>query len=177
MNNESLLYKTIFHIKTITRHKLLVTKLCFKMGLYKQGLLHDISKYSWVELTNGIKYYQGVRSPNDAEKEDKGYSSSWLSHKGKNKHHWEYWIDRTRLGIVSLKMPLNYLKESVCDRVAACIIYQNENYTNNSAYAYFMHGNDQQLMHPENASQMEEYLKLVSELGIDEAFKIIKNDK
>ena len=35
----------IKHFITITKHRHLVMKLCFKMGLYKQGLLHDLSKY------------------------------------------------------------------------------------------------------------------------------------
>ena len=34
------------HFETITRHKLLVMKYCFECGLYKQGLAHDLSKYS-----------------------------------------------------------------------------------------------------------------------------------
>ena len=66
---------------------------CFKCGLYWQGLVHDLSKYSWTEFSVGAKYYQGTRSPNDAERESKGYSSAWLHHKGRNKHHLEYWVD------------------------------------------------------------------------------------
>ena len=58
------------HFKTITRHKLLVMKYCFRIGLYKQGLLHDLSKYSPTEFLVGCKYYQGTRSPNNAERED-----------------------------------------------------------------------------------------------------------
>lgn len=41
------------HFKTITSHKLLVMKYCFKVGLYKQGLLHDLSKYSPTEFLVG----------------------------------------------------------------------------------------------------------------------------
>ena len=81
------------HLKTINHHKWLVMKNCFRVGLYKQGLLHDLSKYSWAEFSVGVKYYQGDRSPNDAEREDKGYTSAWLHHKGRNKHHLEYWVD------------------------------------------------------------------------------------
>ena len=74
------------HFKTITAHKLAVTKLCFRCGLYKQGLLHDLSKYTPVEFCAGVKYFQGNRSPIDYEKEVKGYSLGWLHHKGRNKH-------------------------------------------------------------------------------------------
>lgn len=48
------------HFKTITRHKLLVMQYCFRIGLYKQGLLHDLSKYSPAEFLVGCKYYQEI---------------------------------------------------------------------------------------------------------------------
>ena len=50
----NILEKTYKHFITITTHKLLVTKLCFRLGLYKQGLLHDISKYTlqWDRQSN-----------------------------------------------------------------------------------------------------------------------------
>ncbi len=85
--------KALKHLRTINHHKLLVMKHCFKVGLYKQGLLHDLSKYSPTEFLVGCKYYQGTRSPNNAEREATGYSQAWLHHKGRNKHHYEYWID------------------------------------------------------------------------------------
>ena len=81
------------HFKTITKHKLLVMRYCFRIGLYKQGLLHDLSKYSWPEFRVGCRYYQGNRSPNNAEREAPGVSTSWMHHKGRNKHHYEYWVD------------------------------------------------------------------------------------
>lgn len=59
------------HFKTITKHKILVGKLCFKVHLYKQGLLHDLSKYTPTEFITGIKYYKGTYSPNSAERNEK----------------------------------------------------------------------------------------------------------
>ena len=82
--------KAIKHFQTITKHKILVMQECFRVGLYRQGLLHDLSKYGWTEFRVGCRYYQGTRSPNNAEREDKGYSSAWLHHKGRNKHHYEF---------------------------------------------------------------------------------------
>ena len=73
--------KAIKHFQTITKHKILVMQECFRVGLYRQGLLHDLSKYGWTEFRVGCRYYQGTRSPNNAEREDKGYSSAWLHHK------------------------------------------------------------------------------------------------
>ena len=102
-------HKAWHHFLTITQHKLLVMQNCFRVGLFKQGLLHDLSKYSPAEFLTGVHYYQGDRSPNAAEREEKGYSSAWLHHKGRNKHHFEYWIDfsRTSQGIAGAKMPVN----------------------------------------------------------------------
>lgn len=71
------------HFKTITRHRLLVMVNCFRIGLIRQGLTHDLSKYSPTEFWTGAKYYQGIRSPNAAEREKKGYSAAWLHHKGR----------------------------------------------------------------------------------------------
>ena len=96
-------------------------KECFEVGLYKQGLLHDMSKYSPTEFLVGCKYYQGNRSPNNAEREATGYSQAWLHHKGRNKHHYEYWIDYSVTpgeGMVGLKMPLRYVVEMFMDRIA-----------------------------------------------------------
>lgn len=59
--------KALQHLKTINHHKWLVCQGCFKVGLYKQGLLHDLSKYSPTEFLVGCKFYQGTRSPNNAE--------------------------------------------------------------------------------------------------------------
>jgi len=69
------------HFETITRHKLLVMKYCFECGLYRQGLTHDLSKYSPTEFIPGCIYYQGDHSPNEAERAARGYSSAWLHHK------------------------------------------------------------------------------------------------
>ena len=81
------------HFKTITSHKLLVMKYCFQVGLYRQGLLHDLSKYTPTEFWRGAVYYQGNRSPNDEERRENGCSVAWMHHKGRNKHHYEYWTD------------------------------------------------------------------------------------
>ena len=81
------------HFCTISHHKVLVCQHCFKVGLYRQGIMHDLSKYSLTEFRVGVNYYQGDRSPNTAERSDLGYSTAWLHHKGRNRHHYEYWID------------------------------------------------------------------------------------
>lgn len=85
--------KLFGHLKTVTTHRRLVRRLCFKCGLIRQGLTHDLSKLSAAEFWRGVKYYQGNRSPQTKERELFGYSAAWLHHKGRNKHHYEYWTD------------------------------------------------------------------------------------
>ena len=157
------------HFVTITHHKLVVMQGCFHIGLYKQGLLHDLSKYTWTEFSTGMRYYQGNRSPNAAEKEEKGYSSAWLHHKGRNKHHFEYWTDVATKAenwkIVGVKMPVNYLAEMVMDRIAACKIYQGKNYNNSQPYEYFARSRDHIVMHPETKAMLETILRMLQEKG------------
>ena len=129
--------KILLHFYTITKHRHLVMNLCFKVGLYKQGMLHDLSKYSFTEFFNSVKYYTGTKSPISLERQNKGYSIVFLHHKGHNKHHWEYWFDPyTKNRHTS--MPDKYLIESILDRIAAAKVYLKEKYTNSSPYEYFL---------------------------------------
>ena len=166
------------HFKTITHHRILVCKGCFKIGLYWQGLTHDMSKYSPTEFKVGLKYYQGTRSPNNAEREDKGYSSAWLHHKGRNKHHYEYWIDyssRVPGGMLPVPMPRKYIAEMIMDRIAACKVYNGDNYTNKSALDYYKLGLDPAPMHDETRKWLEFFLNMLSEKGEKETYNYIKN--
>ena len=114
------------HFCTITHHRLLVCGGCFRVGLFWQGLTHDLSKYAPVEFRTGVKYYQGTRSPNSAERAEKGYSEAWMHHKGRNRHHFEYWTDLSPVtrNYDAVPMPRKYLAEMIMDRIAACKTYQ-----------------------------------------------------
>ena len=166
------------HFKTITHHRWLVRKGCFAVGLYWQGLVHDISKYSPVEFWNGARFYQGIRSPNTAERETKGYSEAWMHHKGRNRHHYEYWsdMDLTRRVYAPVPMPRKYLVEQVMDRRAACIVYQGKAYTSGSALAYFMKSRERELMHPQNRQELEFILTMLRDKGEKETFRYLKNE-
>ena len=156
------------HFKTITHHRHLVMKGCFAVGLYKQGLLHDLSKYSPVEFMVGAKYFQGDKSPNNAEREATGVSLAWLHHKGRNKHHFEYWIDYgldEHHQMTGMKMPVNYVVEMYCDRVAACKNYQKDAYTDSSALEYYNKGKGKYMMHPETAALLEDMLTHLAKYG------------
>ena len=165
------------HFKTITRHKILVTKGCFQIGLYKQGLLHDLSKYSPVEFLSGVKYYQGYRSPINREKEVKGYSLGWLHHKGRNKHHFEYWIDFSLVPgekMSGVKMPRRYLAEMFIDRISAGKIYKGDDFTLDSPLQYFLDGKDHCVMHKDTADMLEKLLTMYRDKGEEYTFQYIK---
>ena len=137
-----------------------------------------MSKYSWEEFKTGVYYYQGNRSPNAAEKDEKGYSPAWLHHKGRNKHHFEYWIDvsgpKDNWKLIGVKMPVNYLAEMVMDRIAASKIYQGKNYTDASPYLYFSRNRDVLTMHPETKAELNKILLMLKEHGEKKTFAYIR---
>lgn len=165
------------HTKTVTSHRRKVMEHCFRAGLYWQGLTHDLSKFSPEEFIISCKMYQGTRSPNEAERELKGYSTAWMHHKGRNKHHFEYWTDynpETRR-MDAVKMPLIYVAEMFCDRVAASKVYMGENYTDSSPLEYYRRGDaSRRIIHPDTAKLLEKLLVMLSEKGEDVTFAYIR---
>lgn len=174
------------HFCTITHHKNLVRAGCFKVGLYRQGLLHDLSKYTPTEFLVGCKYYQGTMSPNNAERAAVGYSSAWLHHKGRNKHHMEYWIDYgvpeekdgklEHKGICGMKMPLRYVVEMYIDRVAASKNYQREQYKDDSALQYYENGKQFHILHEDTQALLELLLVKLSVEGEDAVNRFIRQE-
>ena len=164
------------HLKTITRHKRLVRRFCFKCGLYRQGICHDLSKYTPTEFLAGVKYFSGVRSPNVDERRDKGYSAAWLHHKGRNRHHWEYWTDyKGKEGIQPVEMPAKYVAEMCCDRIAACRVYHGKEYRQTDALEYFSRSKTAPLlMHPNSAALLRKWLTICAEQGEQAVFDEIK---
>lgn len=173
-------FHPIKHFKTITRHKLYVCRGCFRVGLYWQGLTHDLSKYSPVEFLAGCRYWQGFQSPNNAERKDKGYSSAWLHHKGRNRHHFEYWLDYSADKsadhiLVGCRMPRRYVAEMLMDRIAASKNYNGASYTDHDPLAYFQKGRARGLMHPETAAELEKLLTILDQKGEEELYRYVKN--
>ena len=167
------------HFITITKHRHKVLANCIRAGIPFQGLLHDLSKYSPAEFIPGAKYYLGDRSPNEGERAEKGYSAAWLHHKGRNRHHYEYWMDysaKTKR-LEPIEMPLKYVKEMFCDRVAAGKIYLDDKYTNDNPIEYFLKGNAKTSMHPNTAKLLEGWLMMLQQEGEEKTFAYIKNLK
>ena len=167
------------HLKTVHHHRFLVLRHCFRVGLYRQGLLHDLSKYSPTEFWAGVKYYQGDRSPNEAQRLECGYSAAWLHHKGRNRHHLEYWIDYSPTGshqIAGTKMPVRYVAEMFIDRISASKNYQKDKYTDRSALDYYMHGRSHYLIHPDTEALIHYLLLMLAVRGEKETFAFVKNE-
>lgn len=166
------------HLRTIWHHKNLVREGCFKLGLYRQGIMHDWSKYSPTEFLVGCKYYQGNASPNNGERADKGYSLAWLHHKGRNKHHLEYWIDYSvGTGLMEgMPMPKKYVVEMFVDRVSASKNYQKEKYTNKSPLEYYERGKEHYMMHKETRELLEMLLQMLAEGGEEKVFDYIRSE-
>ena len=166
------------HLKTINHHKWLVMQGCFRVGLYWQGLTHDLSKYTPTEFLVGARYYQGTRSPNGAEREDKGYSQAWMHHKGRNRHHYEYWTDMSKATrrYESVPMPRKYLVEMVMDRIAACKTYQGKAYTDGSALEYYLNSMERNLMHSQTQRELEFILTMLRDRGEKETFRYLKEN-
>lgn len=166
------------HFNTITKHRHTVIRHAFKAGIPLRGLLHDLSKYSPEEFLVGAKYYIGTRSPNEAEREKYGYSKAWMHHKGRNKHHFEYWCDydpNTKI-MSPVEMPVKYVIEMFCDRVAASKIYQGKCYTDSHPLEYFLRGKHRRIIHPKTSDLLEKLLTMLSEKGEDETFKYIRKE-
>lgn len=166
----------IKHFRTITKHRHLVMQGCFRVGLIWQGLTHDLSKYSPEEFWQGAKYWQGNRSPNAGARDAVGYSTAWMHHKGRNKHHYEYWTD-LRQGThryEPVPMPTRYMVESVIDRIAACKIYNGKNYQCKDPLEYLTKAQETPLLHPKTHAQFLYILTMLRDCDEKETFRFIR---
>ena len=126
------------HLKTVTKHKYWVWYYMRKCGKGWRGLWHDMSKFSPTEFWESVKYYSGTRSPIDACKEDKGVSMAWMHHKGRNPHHYEYWMDNFDKGGEPKEMPWKYKVEMICDYLAAGRAYMGKNFSYKAEYEWWL---------------------------------------
>ena len=159
--------KNIFkHIEVIMKHKWYVFKLSCKAGIPWRGLVHDLSKFSPTEFIESVKYYQGYRSPIMAAKEDKGYSEAWLHHKGRNRHHTEYWIDLSATEKTPI-MPYKYVAEMLCDKLAAGIVYEGKKWTKEYELGYWNREKEKIKTNENIKDFITEALEMVAKDGID----------
>lgn len=171
------------HLKTVCRHRYYVFKECAACGIGFQGFIHDLSKFSPTEFISSARYYQGNRSPIEAEKEVLGYSAAWLHHKGCNKHHWEYWtdFDATDGHVLAAEIPIRYVIEMVCDWIGAGKAYNKDKWTQNGPLVHYTKMRPGRHFHPNTDRILIESVTLISDRGL-EAFhqyarNLIKNYK
>ena len=171
----NIIAKTFKHLHVINKHKFYVFKYSIKAGIPIRGLLHDMSKYSPVEFFEGAKYFDGHRSPTHLAKMDKGYSRAWLHHKGRNKHHLEYWEDVTDhySEYYAAFMPYKYIVESLCDRISAGITYKGKEFNNKEPLNYWnnVERNNKVEKHPGVVEFFDTVLKKIYDEGINETLK------
>lgn len=154
------------HFMVITRHKWVVFKLCCKVGQPWRGLVHDLSKYSPTEFWEGVKYFNGKHSPITDAKKDKGYSQAWLHHKGRNKHHTDYWVDLSAPDKTPI-IPYQYVAEMLCDKLAAGMVYKGKDWTKEYEMDYWLNERDKTLVNDQVEALITEFLTQVSKDGID----------
>lgn len=163
------------HFKTICKHKWYVFKECAACGIFWQGVIHDLSKFSRVEFMSSAKHFQGNKSPIEAEKEAIGYSLAWLHHKGMNPHHWEYWTDFAPDGLlVANKIPWKYVIEMVCDWIGAGKAYEKTKWTCHTPLAYYHKVRSGRHFHKDTEALILILLSIIDEKGLGEFHKAVR---
>lgn len=180
----NLVKRILGHLKTITVHRWFVFCYCCKYGMPFRGMMHDISKYSFTEFWESVKYYSGTRSPIDACKEANGFSKAWLHHKSHNPHHYEYWTDNYDRGTTSVCMPFKYTLEMFCDYLGAGKAYNKGKYSFIDSYNWWTtHRDSRKAMHPVQKEFLNQtflyllkYNKLPSKKYLQNIYNTVKQE-
>lgn len=166
------------HFKTVCKHKWIVFCECAACGIAWQGIVHDFSKFSPTEFIPSAKHFQGNRSPIEAEKDAVGYSMAWLHHKGRNKHHWEYWTDFRENGeVIANRIPKKYIVEMICDWIGAGKAYGGESWTQRSPIEYYNKVRAGRYFHEDTEKLILDFLECIANDGLDAFHKMAKMDE
>lgn len=167
------------HFGTVTKHRFIVFAHSLRAGIPWRGLVHDLSKYTPTEFIPGAKYYKGTRSPIGVERKDNGYSAAWLHHKGRNRHHYEYWMDYSPAldTYVPVEMPTKYVIEMFCDMLAANKVYKGKSHSDSDAIEYFYSHKMDVKMHENSAKLLETLFMVLAQQGEKAAFRYIRKLK
>jgi len=137
--NTRITFRKMFgHLGTVLKHKYWVFHYARKLGIGWRGFVHDMSKFSPTEFWESVRYWNGKSSPIPVCKVDKGYSLAWQHHKGRNTHHYEYWIDRLDEGGVPIKVPFEDMLELIADWLGAGRAYLGKNFTLKGEFLWFV---------------------------------------
>ena len=164
------------HLRTVLRHKRSVVVHCAKAGILWQGLVHDLSKFSPTEFMPSVRFFDGTHSPTEDERRKYGCSQAWMHHKGRNRHHWEYWTDYSieQGRYVAMPMPKRYLAEMICDRMAASKTYKGAAYTDSAPLEYLLNGKMRDSMHPSTLAALVRFLTQLRDEGEEAMFASIR---
>ena len=147
------------------------------LGLGMGGMEGTCGAISAAAVLAGLKISTAdLEKPNSKGTSYKA-SKAWLHHKGRNKHHFEYWIDvslNKEEGLVGNKMPVNYVAEMLCDRIAACEVYRGKNYTSAAPMEYYEFTKKYITIHPETRALLEKLLTILKDEGEESAYAYIR---
>lgn len=169
----NLMVRIFKHVKLVTKHRWYVFIYAVKAGIPWRGLIHDLSKFSPVEFCESVKYYNGTRSPLHACRDDIGYSRAWLHHKGRNKHHFEYWEDISKTERVGVFLPYKYMVEALCDKLSAGKVYNGKKWNQKEPIKYWINVESKAPVakHPGSVEFMNTALQKVADEGLNAALK------
>ena len=158
------------HFCLINRHKWEVFKLSIRLGIPIRGILHDLSKFTPTEFIESSKYYVGYKSPIQVARQERNYSAAWLHHKGRNKHHEEYWYD-FNAPIKAPVIPYKYTIEMLCDNLSAGIVYKGKEFTNDYPLWYWENVKNKEIFHPKMVKFFDDIFNEISKKGINVILK------
>ena len=113
-------------------------------------------------------------------RERDGLSTSWIHHYGRNKHHFEHWVDygiHCDTVIHGVPMPRKYIAEMVVDRISASRNYHPDTYTDEAPLAkyhfFFLHSKEKLwFVHEDTNRDLEFLLRMLADRGEKETLKI-----
>lgn len=167
-------YHLFKHLKVVLKHKHYVLINSFHLGIPLQGIVHDLSKFSFSEFIPSAKYYNGHYSPIVNERRAEGlYSNIFTHHTNHNKHHYEYWISEYCGDFIVRKIPYQYCLEFVCDMIAASKTYLGKRFKEDEPLKFFIYREEHYLMHTMSKKFIKELLTIYAQNG----FKALKKKK
>ena len=166
------------HLWVVIKHKHNVLKYASKLGIFWTGLVHDMSKFTPLEFNRSVKYFHGHKSPTIVERgENDNFSYICVAHTGRNKHHWQYWVDYTNQDIIVNRIPYRNSLEYVADVLSASKVYNPKNFNYMVAYNYFKEHSKFYLMHPANKEFILWCIKEINDFGFSAVKKRITKEK
>ena len=100
------------YLAYLLRHKALVMQECARFGIWRRGLVHDLSKFLPSEWSPYVERFHGGGRGQEA------FSRAWQHHANRNSHHWQYWVMGQADGNRVLEMPADDVREMVSDWIA-----------------------------------------------------------